>query len=72
MDHPKCRCGSKRCGSNFAGHFIRKEACGVSNGCNIVPPHEQKPNPYLDGVVTFNYFFASKVMSVKKLLWLRG
>jgi uncharacterized protein (TIGR00730 family) len=42
-----------------------REAGGVSIGCNIILPHEQKPNPYLDEVVDFNYFFARKVMLVK-------
>jgi len=42
-----------------------KEAHGVSVGCNIVLPQEQKPNPYLDKFVEFRYFFVRKVMLVK-------
>jgi uncharacterized protein (TIGR00730 family) len=42
-----------------------KEAGGHSIGCNIELPFEQKPNPYLDRVLTFRYFFVRKVMLVK-------
>jgi len=42
-----------------------KDAGGRSIGCNIVLPHEQKPNPYLDQFVDFKYFFVRKVMLVK-------
>jgi len=42
-----------------------KEAAGVSIGCNIVLPQEQKPNPYLDKWVEFRYFFIRKMMLVK-------
>lgn len=37
-----------------------KDANGLSVGCNIVLPHEQKHNPYLDRYVTFEYFFVRK------------
>ena len=42
-----------------------KDANGVSIGCNIMLPQEQKPNPYLDKWVEFRYFFVRKVMLVK-------
>lgn len=41
------------------------EAGAYSVGCNIILPHEQYTNPYLDRVVTFFYFFVRKVMLVK-------
>ncbi|MBI3135991.1 MAG: TIGR00730 family Rossman fold protein [Bacteroidetes bacterium] len=37
-----------------------KEAGGVSIGCNIVLPHEQAANPYLDKQVDIEYFFVRK------------
>ena len=42
-----------------------RDAGGVSIGCNIELPHEQKPNDYVDLFVEFRYFFVRKVMLVK-------
>ena len=42
-----------------------REAGGVSLGCNIQLPREQKPNPYLDKFIEFEHFFVRKVMLVK-------
>jgi uncharacterized protein (TIGR00730 family) len=41
------------------------EAGGYSVGANIALPHEQAPNPFLNKVVTFYYFFVRKIMLVK-------
>ena len=42
-----------------------REAGGVSLGCNIRLPREQKPNDYLDRFIEFEHFFVRKVMLVK-------
>lgn len=42
-----------------------KDVGGRSIGCNIVLPHEQNANPYIDKLVTFRYFFVRKVMLIK-------
>jgi uncharacterized protein (TIGR00730 family) len=39
-----------------------KEVGGVSLGCNIVLPFEQKLNPYVDTKVEFEFFFTRKVI----------
>ena len=44
-----------------------REAEGVSVGLNIVIPHEQDANPYVDRdkLINFDFFFVRKVMFVK-------
>ena len=42
-----------------------KGAGGLTVGCNIVLPEEQKLNPYIDRAVSFEHFFVRKVMLVK-------
>jgi uncharacterized protein (TIGR00730 family) len=42
-----------------------KEGGGLSVGFNIVLPHEQHPNPYLDIEYTFDHFYVRKVCFVK-------
>jgi uncharacterized protein (TIGR00730 family) len=37
-----------------------RDAGGLSIGCNIVLPHEQHHNPYLDKFVNIDYFFVRK------------
>ena len=41
------------------------EAGGLSIGCNIELPFEQKPNPYQTRQLIFKYFFVRKTMFVK-------
>lgn len=42
-----------------------KEAGGRSIGCNIILPHEQEPNPYLDKWVNMDLFFVRKTLLTK-------
>jgi len=42
-----------------------QEANGVSIGLNIEIPFEQQPNPYIDKLISFRYFFVRKVMFIK-------
>ncbi len=42
-----------------------KDVGGRSVGCNIVLPHEQEPNPYLDRWVNIRYFFVRKTLLIK-------
>src|SRR6202011_4946535 len=42
-----------------------RRAGGASLGCNIILPKEQRPNPYLDRMVEFRYFFVRKLMLLK-------
>ena len=42
-----------------------RDVGGRTVGCNIVLPHEQKPNPYLDKWVDIKYFFVRKTLLIK-------
>jgi len=48
-----------------AGNKGASKAKGHSIGLNIDLPFEQKPNPYMNHLINFHYFFCRKVMFVK-------
>lgn len=43
-----------------AGNRGARDAGGISVGCNIILPHEQKENPYMDKFITIDSFFVRK------------
>ncbi len=48
-----------------AGNKGANEAGGQSIGLNIDLPFEQKPNPFINHLINFHYFFCRKVCFVK-------
>jgi len=52
-------------GAMEAANRGAREAGGLSIGCNIDLPVEQRPNAYLDRCVTFRHFYVRKVMLLR-------
>ena len=48
-----------------AGNLGASEEVGTSVGLNIVLPHEQLANPYLDIDIDFRYFFTRKFLLIR-------
>ncbi len=48
-----------------AGNRGAREVGGRSVGCNIILPHEQHHNPYLDKWVDIKFFFVRKTLLIK-------
>ena len=48
-----------------AGNLGANEEAGTSVGLNIVLPHEQLANPYLDIDIDFRYFFTRKFLLIR-------
>ncbi|MBC7385268.1 MAG: TIGR00730 family Rossman fold protein [Cryobacterium sp.] len=43
-----------------------RDAGALSLACNIKLPHEQRPNPYIDRLLTLRYFFTRKYVLIGK------
>jgi uncharacterized protein (TIGR00730 family) len=48
-----------------AGNRGAQRGGGRSIGCNIELPFEQKPNPYIDTLISFRYFLVRRTMFIK-------